>query len=109
MTRPSNSAPTVPPSPGDLRVWKKPPQENSRKIVYAVQQCSLDDVMGKLRWRGTMVRLEWFPRIKTWRIIRSVQVSPSRIEPHTLADLGDMPEEDAVSVALSTVTLMGAV
>jgi len=100
----------TPPAVGDRRLRLEKAREGSAKVIYRVQIGMMGTVVP--RWQNTCYRLEWFPRIKTWRIIevRGVQTKKgtARWQQTILADFGDVSEHDAVGVTLSTLELLGA-
>ena len=83
---------TEPPNPqiGDFELRK--PKEGSQKVQ-------------------TLLRLEWFPRKKTWRLIETkptqTKTGTTQWKQITLADFGEINEGDARSMALTTLSLLG--
>ena len=97
------------------------PKEGSLKVQFSIMRVAGKKFVGTAReapvWRRTMARLEWFPRLKTWRLV-DTQRSVSRHvlsrgawdagwKQVVLADMGDIPEADACEIAISTLSLLG--
>lgn len=107
---------------GDLRLKKRTPKrerererEGSQKVTYTVQRCTGMKFVGTPReggvWRMTLHRLEWFPQLKTWRLMETRHskkiTGQDWWEQIITADFGNITEEDACSVAISTLRLAG--
>jgi len=105
---------------GTLRLKQRAVKEGSAKrgkIQYQVQKVTGKKYVGTPRedaiWRMTLVRLEYYPRLKTWRLMetRRIEKGPGSMQGWwkqiTLADFGDITEEHACSIALSTLALTG--
>lgn len=90
----------------DLRLRLRPQREGSHKITYRVQGIA----KGEKSWRLTPFSLEWFPRLKAWKIIESRPASigrgPTYWKQATLADFGNVSEEEACLQAITTLRLL---
>lgn len=92
--------------------WRARQQrEGSKKVSYSAYRFNSKDYkIGS--WRKTLYRLEYFPKLKTWRLMET------RREVHSnkslggwwkqivLADLGDLPEDEALTLAMATLHLL---
>lgn len=95
------------------RLKLQAPKKDTRKVTYRVQRF----VQGKEYrapkgvWRMTLIRLEWFPRNLTWRLIET-RMDRKPAGQHwwrqiTLADFGNIPEAHACEVAIPTLRMFG--
>lgn len=103
---------------GTLRLKKRMVKEGSGRIQYQVQRVIDKKYVGTPRedavWRATLVRLEYFPRRKTWCLMETRRETSHPTTPGQgwwrqviLADFGDITEGDACSIALPTLALTG--
>lgn len=93
------------------------PREGSLKVQFSIMRVAGRKFIGTPReapvWRRTMVRLEWFPRLKSWRLMDTQRSVSTRgawdagRKQVVLADMGDIPEADACEIAISTLSLLG--
>ena len=99
-----------PPAFGDLRLKLETSKKDSAKTTYRVHQFQ-KGAGPRGMWRKTLYRIEWFPRKKTWRLVETrpdyTKAGHTWWEQVTLADFGDIPETDAVEIALSTLAMLG--
>ena len=104
---------TEPPNPqiGDLELRKAKPKEGSTKIQYRAYRYQKEGAKKRPVWRMTLLRLEWFPRKKTWRLIETkpaqTKTGPTWWKQITLAEFGEIDEDSACSMALATLSLLG--
>jgi hypothetical protein len=92
----------------ELRLQKE--KKDSRKVTYRFYVFNKYGANKRGCWRMTLTRVEYFPRLKTWRLI---QTRPAKTKTghtwwkqHTLCEFGDVPENEACSLAMATATLM---
>ena len=96
---------------GDLRLKLENKKKDTTKITYRVQRYGPFTNTGRMTWRMTLFRLEWFPRLRTWRLMETR--ADYTIVGHTywqqiiLVDFGDVSEYDACAVACSSLRLLG--
>lgn len=96
---------------GDYELRRAKPKEGSQKVQYRAYRYQKEGARKHPIWRMTLIRLEWFPKKKTWRLIETkptqTKTGSTRWKQITRADLGDIPEAEAVEVALATINLLG--
>lgn len=91
------------------------PKEGSLKVQFSIMRVAGRKFIGTPReapiWRMTLHRLEWFPQLKTWRLMETRHskkiTGQDWWEQIITADFGNITEEDACSVAISTLRLAG--
>ena len=100
-----------PPNPqiGDFELRKAKPKEGSTKIQYRVYRYQKEGALVRPIWRMTLLRLEWLPHKKTWRLIETkpAKTGTTWWKQITLAEFGEINEDDACSMALATLSLLG--
>lgn len=102
------------PELGDIRLRRKRPEEGSAKIVYRAQKYVAGRATGERFWSTSamMIRLEYFPRLKVWRLIKAVDVSRTPLKPRlqntVLTEWPDITEQEAHDSALATLILWGS-
>jgi hypothetical protein len=102
MQKPATGSPSSPPKEGEYRLRERVFRGNSQKKAYRLQQ------FVRRGWVNREFVLEWFPRHRTWRAIRSEFVETGEYwRSITIADLGDVSAEHACSVFVPTLQLAG--
>lgn len=93
----------------EFRLALENKKKDSSKTTFRIQRVEVNQ-QGRLFWRITLWRLEWFPRRNTWRIIetrRSCKPGGQGWERVIHADLGNIDEATACEVAIPTALLLG--
>lgn len=104
---------TEPPNPqiGDFELRKVKLKEGSTKIQYRAYRYQKGGARKHPIWRMTLISLKWFPRKKTWRLIETkptqTKTGMTWWKQITLAEFGEINEDDACSMALATLSLLG--
>lgn len=94
--------------PPEFRLKLENKKKDSTKVTYRIQR-GTQPHPPRTTWRMTLWRLEWFPRLKTWRLIetRRSHKPDGRgwWEQITHAEFGDIDEASACELALPTALL----
>lgn len=100
------------PRVGDFKLQARTPKEGSQKITYSVMRYEQNPLAKAPSWRRTMFRLEWYPRLHTWRLketVRSISKGgwAAGWKQVIVADFGDLPRQEAYDLTLATLSLQG--
>lgn len=94
----------------EFRLKQEYKKKDTTKVTFRIHRVDVSS-SGRQVWRMTLWRLEWFPRLKTWRLIetRPDFASPGRTNWRqiTHAEFGDIDEATACEVAIPTALMKG--
>lgn len=94
----------------EFRLKQEHKKKDTAKVTFRIQRGTLAP-SGRPVWRMSLWRLEWFPRLKTWRLIETrpdfASSGRTNWRQITHAEFGNIDEASACELAIATALLKG--